>query len=242
MVALAFTDDGDGTGGVFAVSSASGTVSVYASRFNGTNASRTFALVGSLLGNGTVAFNTDLTGAYLGVAISDNGTHSVPIAFRVTNGDSPLQGQLLNAVREYILSLSLPGVSDDPDHHVISKLPYRSNTDLTIDATTDTCVWYFPKTEQYSTADTFHNRVVYPIQVLLVRKIGTQTHKGLFSMLMDRQLIGQSMAWRPFEDAPCFYDVEIQPGEPYNAQHWAAGVDVSSIIVRAITEQPSGVF
>lgn len=239
---ITFVDNKDGSGGVFSVTGNAGLATIRASLFLGTNASRAFAIVGTISGNGSVAFSPADVGPYVGVAINDVGDVAPPIVFRVSDQTEALQVQLLKAVREYILSLALPGVSTNPDHHVISKLPYRSNTDLTIDTTTDTCVWYFPKTESYQTADTTHDKVIYPVQVLLVRKIGSQTHKGLYSMLMDRQLIGQSTSRVPFADAPCFYDVEFLPGEPYNPQHWAAGVDVSSVVVRGITEQVSGIF
>ena len=239
---LTITNNGDGTGGVINVSANVGTATIYISRFTGDLASLPFASIGTVSGNGSLAYATTNMGPHFAIGVNGS-TISNPVSFRLTDATNyNPQYQLMEAVRDYMIGLALPSVSTNPDHHVLSKLPYRSNQDLAIDSVTDTCVWYFPKSEVYTNADTERNTIAYPVQVLLVRQIGSQTHKGLYDMLATRWIMGGSMSQRPFAGYCGFYNAELLPGEPYNPEHWKNGYDVSSVVIRGFTEQESGVF
>lgn len=239
---LKATDNGDNTGARLEVTGNSGTASIYVSRFAGTNASRAFTLAGTIVGDGYLD-SAIATGPYVGLAVNATPELSEPIFFRVTNGAESLHWRIMEAVREYILSLALPAVSVDPDDHVLVKLPYRASTELNIENSLDTCVYYFPKPETYDGANNEDDTVSYLVQILLIRKAAAGSLvKGLRDMLMDRQLIGQSMSLSPLEDACEVHTVHIQPGAVIMPEHWAKNYDCSSIVLKCVTEQPAGIL
>jgi hypothetical protein len=239
---LTAVDHGDNTGATLSVTSNSGTASVYVSRFMGTNASRAFVLGGTIVGNSNLVLPSLIPGPYVAAAVNAVPQISAPIFFRVTSEVEALHFRILEAVREYILSLALPSVSTDPDDHVVVKLPYRPEKELSIDTNTDCCAYYFPKAETYTGANNEDDTVSYSVQVLLARKIGSKLFQGLQTMLKDRQLIGQSMSRVPLQDVCEVHTVEIQPGAIYMPEHWQNSVDASSIVLKCTTELPAGIF
>lgn len=238
---ISFADHGDGTGATVTVTGNAGTASIYVSRFAGSNASRAFVLAGSVVGNGDLVLSSLVAGPYVGVATNTTPALSEPVFFRVSDGTQAMHMRVLEAVREYVLSLALPSVSVNPDDHAIVKLPYRMGTELSIDLNSDCCIYYFPKAETYTPANNEDDTVAYSVQVLLARRTG-KLFDGLETMLKERQLLAQSMSRVPLQDLCEIYSVEIQPGAIYMPEHWSNSVDCSTIVLRCMTEQASGIF
>lgn len=239
---LTAVDHGDDTGATLSVTSNGGTASIYVSRFAGTNATRSFVLGGTIVGDDDLVLPLLVPGPYVAVAVNAVPELSAPIFFRVTSEVEALHFRILEAVREYIMSLALPSVSTDPDDHVVVKLPYRPEKELSIELNTDCQVFYFPKAETYTGANNEDDTISYSVQVLLARKIGRKIIQGLESMLKDRQLIGQSMSRVPLQDVCEVHTVEVQPGAIYMPEHWQNSVDASSIVLKCTTELPAGIF
>lgn len=239
---LTASDHGDGTGATLSVSSNSGTASVYVSRFLGSNASRSFVLGGTVAGDGDLELADLENGPYVAVASNAVPEISPPIFFRVTDGTEALHYRCLEAVREYVMSLSLPKVSVDGDDHLIVKLPYRPDLELNVESSTDCCVMYFPKPETYAPASNEDDTVAYLVQVLLIRKLGQRLVEGLPSMLKTRELMGQSMSICPLPDLDEIHTVEVQPGAIFLPEHWKNKYDCSTVVFRCLTEQPSGIL
>lgn len=231
-----------GTDVAFTVSSNPGTATVKVSRFLGTNESRSFTDVATIVGDGSSTVSGMTAGAYLAVAVSGS-TISEPITFYARNESDALHWRCLEAVREYILSLGLKHVSANPDDHVIVKLPYNPDMELALDRDlTDHCVMYFPKTEDVNDANNEFNSVDYGVQVLLVRKIGKKLTVGLKSLLMVREHLVESLTISPFPDLPEIHTVRVVPGQPLLPEQWRNSYDCSTVVFRCLTEQPAGLL
>jgi hypothetical protein len=241
-VILQAIDFADGSGGELQLSGNTGTAQVFVSRFIGTNASRQFTLAGELTGDGTLTLADAELGPYLAVAV--NGSQLAgPIAFRLSDGAAPMHYRCLEAVREYVMSLSLSSVSANPDDHVICKLPYRPDMELNIPKEVGDCkVMYFPRTESRTPADNERDTVTYTVQVLLVRKLGHRLFMGLPELLANRQRINESMSWEGLPDLPEIYAVSVEPGAIVLPEQWKLSYDCSTLVFRCMTEQPSGIL
>jgi hypothetical protein len=238
---LTAVDNGDDTGGLISLTDNVGTASVFVSRFTGTNASRAFVLAGTILNNGTLNLPALETGPYLAVAV--NGAEiASPLGFRITDGSKALHYRMMEAVREYVMSLALPNVSEDPERHVLCKLPYRPDLELEVDAHHEVAIMYFPKPETYTPASNMEDQVAYSVQVLLVRNLGQNNFKGLADLLKDRQLLGQSLSVCPLPDLEEIHTVQVQPGVVVLPEHWSKKYDCSTIVFRGLSEQPAGIF
>lgn len=238
---LTAVDNGDNTGGSLSLTGNAGTASIYTSRFTGTNASREFSLAGTIEDNGSLSLPSLVTGPYFAVAVNGSSI-AAPLGFRITDGADALHYRMMEAVREYVMSLALPNVSSDPDRHALVKLPYRPDLELDVDEHHEMAVMYFPKPETYSPANNQEDEVAYSVQVLLVRNVGQSTFRGLSDLLMDRQLLGQSLSVCPLPDLEEIHTVQVQPGAVVLPEHWVKKYDCSTMVFRGLTEQPSGIF
>lgn len=237
---LTASDNEDGTGAVLTLAGGSGTVSIYTSRFMGTNDSRAFVLSGTIEDAGDLSLELD-TGPYLALAVGAAEV-SAPITFRVSDGVDALHWRCMEAVREYVLGLALPSVSTDPDDHVLCKVPYRPDMTLSIRENTDCSVMYFPRAETVRDADNERNSIDYGVQVLLIRKIGQKLVAGLQTMLLQRQRITESMSLSPLPDLEEIHTVRVEPGAVFMPEQWKLSYDCSTVVLRCLTEQPAGIF
>lgn len=244
MVALAVSDNGDGSGGVITVSGNNPVdASIYTSYFAGSIAQRSWNLLGVVNGDGPIALPTTDMGGYTALAIAADGNLATPVNFRLTDGTDPLHWQIMQSVREYVMGLSLPSVSADPDNHAVVKLPYRPDEELNLETELrETCVFYFPVAETYRAHTNEDDTVVYGVNVLFIRKLEKRLFEGLKEMLSDRQLFGQSMSACPIPDVEEVHTVEITPGSVYLPEHWKNSFDCSNMVFRCFSEQPNGVY
>lgn len=238
---LAAVDNGDNTGGSVSLTDNIGTASIFLSRFAGTNASRAFVLAGTIDGIGTLDLPDLETGPYFAVAVNGSSV-APPLGFRITDGTDALHFRMMQAVREYVMSLALPNVASDPDRHVLCKLPYRPDLELDVDEHHEVAVMYFPKPETYTPANNQEDQVAYSVQVLLVRNVGQSNFRGLSDLLMDRQLLGQSLSICPLPDLEAIHTVQVQPGAIVLPEHWVKKYDCSTMVFRGLTEQSAGIF
>lgn len=244
----------DRDGGVISLlgSGFTGQAQVFISRFAGTNDGRPWELLTSipagfptLIGYGT---EESQMGGHIAYAFA-NGEASLPVTFRVDRPGDPLHYKCMVAVREYILSLVVPGISTAPEDHVILKMPYRPNLELDIDRPfndrdpiRDHCVLYFPLAEQVDDADNDYNKVTYGVQVLLVRRLGKKLTVGLKSLLRARELLVEGLSISPLPDLPEIHTVRVEPGQIIVPEQWKLSYDCSTVVFRCLTEQPAGLL
>ena len=241
MAVISVSDNGDGTGAVVSLAANTGVAKIYASAFLGSNASRMAVEIGEIDGNGTLDFAGGL-GPHLIAGVNDAGLIA-PIHCRITDVGEDIHWQCLNGVREFVLSLDLPGVMSDPDSHYVVKLPYNPDEELAIDnGDREYGVFYFPKPEQYTTANNMEESASYFVQVLLIRKAGRKNSDGLEQLLSIRQKMALSFAHCPLPDVEAVHSVYIQPGSIILPDRWLKSYDCSSLVFRCVSEQPSGIL
>ncbi len=243
MAVVTFTDNGDGTGGVFTVDGigVSSINTVQVSRFHGSNASREFVPAGNRTGDGTIPYAGDL-GAYIAIATSVDGSTmdvSPPICFRITDGTLSLYERVLVAVREFVMSLALPGIPTDPDKHVIAKMGAKLKQ---VWDTGSEGVYYIPTAEQISGADNAFATVSFPVNVVFMIKSGHNMFKGLSDLLIAREDANLSMSDSPLPDLPEIHTVNAIPGVVTDPAGWAQGMDVSVLQFVCIGEQIDGLL
>lgn len=242
MANIAFTDNGDGTGGIFAITGSSGgTNTLWVSMFQGSN-NAPFVNAGSRVGDGSIAFATD-AGPGIAFVITDNsGTLSVsdPKRFRVTSGASSLHMRCAIAIREWILSMNIPGVPTEPELHTITKVGARLETILAErDPIGTSCVYYIPVIETHTPADNVFNSVRYPVQVILLIESGQNLHAGLEDILHYRELM--HLGIEQLNDVPEVHDTIIQPGAIVDPGRWVQNYDASILTVICESEQRRGI-
>lgn len=243
MAIVTFQDNEDGSGGIFTVegTGVSANNTVHVSRFHGSNTSRNFVVIGSRTGNGPINYAGEL-GAYIAIVVSVDGpvvSVSNPICFRMTDGTLSLYERVLEAVREYMMSLALPGVPTDPDQHVIAKMGAKLKALL---ANGNEGVYYLPTAEQISGADNSFASVSFPVNVIFVLKAGHRMRTGLSELLLAREDANLSLSDVPLPDLPEIHTVNAVPGVITDPENWAQGMDVSVLQFIAVGEQTDGLL
>lgn len=242
MVELTFTDKQDGTGGLFTISGTTGSAqnTLLMSRYHGSETQREFAVVGSRTGNGTVTFNGP-AGCYMAHVASTNGTVldlSTPKIVRVTDGAMSLYERVLEATREYVLSLGLVGVSPDPDWHIIAKTGAKLNEAL---KGSNEAVYYLPTKEEIDGRDNLYMSVMFPVEVVIYSKTAATLYRGLPDLLRAREELLNSFRSIPFDAVPEIHTVDVEPGMVVDPHSWGSGMEVSSMRFLCRSEQ-SGIF
>lgn len=244
-MSLAFTDNRNGTGGTFAISGGGPTAihTIYVSRFHGSNASRVFAPAGNRTGNGNVAFNGE-NGAYIAhVVTNTNGilAFDTPICFQITDGTDSLYWRFVAGIREYILSLALPGVADNPDLHFISKV--GADLERILQGVNQECVYYIPTGESYAGSDNSYDSVSFPVNVIFITKGGQQNmQSGLRNILLARETVNTAIPAVPVPDVEEIHSIDVQPGPVIEPGRWAQGFDVSVLRLIGKSEQTDGIL
>lgn len=242
MAVITFTDFKTGLGGLVSViGSAGATNTLWLSRFHGTNASRTFAIQGTRLGDGTIPLSAPM-GCYFAHLASVSGTTlslSAPIAFRVTNGSISLFEKVVVGIREHILSLALPGIATDPAKHIVCKMGAKLQELL---RTGNQCVYYIPVSESFSGADNAYLTVALSVNVIFITKTGHSLSEGLSEILLAREDANLSFAASPLVDVPEVYSIDCKPGVVTDPGQWSQGFDVSVLQFIAYSEQIDGIL
>ena len=244
-MSLTFADNRNGTGGTFAIGGGSPTAihTIYVSRFHGSNASRVFASAGGRTGNGTVAFNGE-DGAYIAHVVTNNSgilSFGTPICFQITDGTDSLYWRFIAGIRDFILSLALPGVATDPDKHFISKI--GADLQRVLQGVKTSCVYYIPTGESYSGSDNSFDSVSLPVNVIFITEGGQQNlQSGLRSILLSRETVNTAIPAVPVPDVEEIHSIDVQPGPVIEPGQWAQGYDVSVLRLIGKSEQTDGIL
>ncbi|WP_417744842.1 hypothetical protein [Rosistilla oblonga] len=194
-----------------------------------------FTSQGTVDGVGSVTVTLD-AGPYYASVLND-GTFYGPVPFRVTDGDSGHHWQVAEAVRRFVLSLNLPGMTADPDLHRIHKLPLRSMVELS-NAAKDGIegVHYWPIAETVGAGDNNRSDVGYPVQIAWV-KSNLRRLSVNSEWLIARERLRNSMGVCPLPDAPFVHSVEVRPMTLYSDEAFDLSVDLQSLIFVGRTEE-----
>lgn len=243
-ITVTYADDNDGTGGVLTIAgSVSGsTNSVYVSEYTGGNVSRAFRLLGTRSGDGTINYVVAQSGAFL-VSVVNNAasviTFSVPQVFRAGDGEPSLHMQVCIALREMILDMALPGVSADPDSHLICKIGAKIQDVIDTDGK---CVFYIPTQEGISYLDNTYDSMELPVNIVVTKAAGFDLVIGLADALKARELTHQLFGAVPIPDMPNIHTVDYRPGVINDASQWLQKYDVNVFTLVALTEVAGGIF
>lgn len=245
MATLTFVDNANNTGGTLTVAGSGGaTNSIYTSRYLGTSAQRAFVLSGTMVGDGSIAFAAT-AGPFVGFVVSDNAgliTVSTPIGFRVSDGSLALHKRCAVAIRDFVLSLAIPGLTTDPNLHVVTKVGASLEKVLNDGVPIGTqCVYYIPVLENYTLADNQFDSVRYPVLVVLLTESGQSLVSGLDDTLLYRELIHRGMSACNLLDVPEVHSVVLQPGAIVDPGRWVQNYDASVTTFICQSEQHSGI-
>ena len=168
MANLTITDQKDGTGAQIQLQNISGGIGVVVvAKYNADVANNPFETVYS--GPATDYVQPFETGSYVAIAL-DSGFPSPPVSFRVTDGTKGTHFECLEAVRQYVLGLSLETYPSDTRKHKIHKRPSNSIQELR-DAVGDD-VWgchYWMREETRQPNHNVDEIVTYPIELVMIR-------------------------------------------------------------------------
>jgi hypothetical protein len=243
---ITFADNKNGTGGTFTISGGDPAAihTIYVSRFHGSNASRVFAPAGSRTGNGAVAFNGE-NGAYIAHQVTNNAgllSFGTPVCFQITDGTDSLYWRFVAGIREFILSLALPGVATDPDQHFISKIGSDLERILQNGVNSE-CVYYIPTGEKYAGSDNAYDSVSLPVNVIFITKGGHQNLQGeLRNLMLTRETVNTAIPAVPVPDVGEIHSVDVEPGPIIEPGRWAQGYDVSVVRLIGHSEQTDGIL
>jgi hypothetical protein len=228
------TDRGDGLGVNVAVTGLSGTGTLYVSGFAANLANRSFDSVRTFNANGTYTVSLQ-NGPYFAV-YTDGAGINTPVSFRVTSGDTGLHERCLQAIREFVIGSSLPGMPTDPNKHKTHKRPIRTISEFGKPLSGG--VHYWKEQEQRSQSDNVRDRVVYPIvMVYLAANDGDNQSDANWTLL--REIIGRSFPRCPLSDIDEVHTVRVVPGTLYGTFESAANIDVQMVRFDCITEEIS---
>lgn len=235
---ISFSDNADGTGGVVTVSgTASSAVNkLYVSQFTGSNRSRTFELAGTRVGDGTiaVALTTGPFIASLASATDVDVEFTDPLIFRVTDGELPLHERVCEAIREFMLSLALPGWPTDPELHQYVKIGAKLSELIN---GKNSIVLYVPGQETIESASNSDSTFSYPVDVMLHIKSGNTVKANIRDIMRSREISSLSIKAEPLPDVPEIHTVNVQPNILIDPAKWALNYDVSVLTFIALTER-----
>jgi hypothetical protein len=164
-----------------------------------------------------------------------------PICFQITDGTDSLYWRFIAGVREFVLSLALPGVAVDPDKHFISKI--GADLQRVLQGVNTSCVYYIPTGESYSGSDNSFDSVSLPVNVIFITESGHQNlQSGLRNMLLARETVNTAVPAVPVPDVEEIHTVDIQPGPVIEPGQWAQGYDVSVLRLIGKSEQTDGIL
>ena len=226
------TDKADGTG--ISVTTAGHTTSILrVARFGGSVAQAAWSTVATLSGNVSNQSVSLSEGAYFAIWQLD-GVYQEPLGFRVTDGTVGVHEACLREIREFILSLSLPGYPTDATKHKRHKRPIRTMQEF---GEPPFGVHYWKLPEAVRIADSHRVEVTYPIQIVLIAPGISNISSGDWTR--SRQIIVQAFPRCPLMSLPEIHTVEISPGEVYAAVDSTQKYDLQSIVFNCKTEMLS---
>lgn len=238
---LTYADFGNGTGGTVTVAGAAtgATVALRTSRFAGTVADTSFVASGSRVGNGTIALQMEV-GGFVAIATATAGSSvdvSQPYFFRSSNGSLALHERILDAIRELVISMALPGLPTLPSLHVKAKIGAKLEQ---IIEQNPSCVYYLVDRETYRPIDNSYDSVTYPVRVVFNRRDEQTLYSGLSDLLKARMLLHSRLGKCPLAGVGEVHTVRINPGVVIDPSKWLLNYDASVLTFEAVAEQPAG--
>jgi len=235
---LTVVDNEDGTGAVATIagSTAGSTNTVYTAPWP----AATFTSQGSRSSDGTVALSITTTGPYWGYVLSsiDGFTKaSGLIAFRVTDGGESIFYRCLEAARDQIRGLSLPGITSEKI--VWQKLPFNMGK-LTEG------IFVTPQPETNPGGSNIGEDIGYAVMVTMIKSSNHALATGFSTVSRWREKIRQCFAYQNRVGAPLpgvseVYYTRFEAGTVI----WPAGFqqqyDVGSLVIRCFAREPAAI-
>lgn len=243
-LALALTDNGNGTGLVATVSGSSpgSTNQLFAARHYGGVLSASWSSLGTRTGDGTIAGSITTMGdywLYLVSTLAPAVNVTAVRAFRVTNGQNDSQFlRILQGVVSRLQSLSLAGVS--PSDIVWQKIPWKRGDVVP-------GIFVSPTKENGDGGSNQTDRIGYGVQVTSVRAGNNKLTDNLDVELAWRQMQRRAFQVTPYADAgtilgvPGCYEIEVEPGPVIDYGSFTNGLDVNAFVLRVYCEEPRGI-
>lgn len=243
-MALAFTitDNGDGTGGVCAVTgSGGGTNSLYYASFDGSHGSYSWTLVGSRSGDGNITIASPSPvplGYYLWQVINVTaGVTTVgPVVLgNLTDATTAVHYRILEAVRVGVNACALSGIPSAQVHRVW--LPRVLEGLVTYPA-----VLICPAGAETDVSQLVgRDDVGYPVLVALVDKQQADNAANMPRNLLWRQKVARYFRWQRLAGVTeVQLPTQIIPDQVVIPEAFAKNLFMSAILFRFISREPRG--
>ena len=219
---ISVSDNKDGT--VDVTSDAAADIQFYASNFTGEIPDTSWTLYGVVPAGGTLVA-TIPAGPYFGIGKYSDQT-SQPVGFRSSDTSIGIHDRCVDAIRAYIMSLSLPGIPTDPAKHVICKKPIRQQKEL---GRNPQGVYYWKNPEQQRATYNTISDFTFPVQVLVIDGNGGDNSLDT-DWSLSREIASRSLQGCPLAgDVDEIHSVDVRHMVIY-AENETSSLDVGSII------------
>ena len=245
MAELYYIDAATGAGGFALIqgSAPGDTHTVWVSRYAGGIRNDLYQNAGTQAGDGQLPITLG-PGPYHGFLQTINGgvqSFSAPIGFRVQDGMQAIHFRLALALKDFVLGLSIPGVPDSEDMHVVAKVGAKLEAVMReANANQKEAVYYIPVSESYTPHDNGFDSVQYPVVVILISKSGQRLYDGLQEILRWRQLMHANMGRCAQLGMPEIHSMDIRPGAVVDPNRWLENYDASVLTIIGNSERPHG--
>lgn len=244
-LALALTDNGNGTGLVATVSGSAGgsTNQLFAARHYDGVLSAAWSSLGTRTGDGTIAGSITTMGDYWLYLVSTLGaavTITPVRAFRVTNGpNDSVFLRILEGVVSRLQSLSLAGISSAEIKY--QKIPWKRGS-------ASPGIFVSPTKESYDAKYNQANEIGYGVQVTTVMTGNNDLTANLDVQLAWRQAQRKGFEVTPYANGgtilmgvPECYEILHEPGPVIDYGSFVNQLDVNAFVLRVFCEEPRGI-
>jgi len=230
---LAVIDNEDGTATATVGGSTSGTNTLYVARWRAGLIGVAWASAGTRTGDGTITATLS-PGLYWGYVANAGGSARV-VGFRVTDGESPLYQQILDAVADKVGALSLSGLVSS--EVFVRKLPWNKNS-------VEPGIHITPTRETIEQVVTSHDDFGYGVQVTIVQPSNQNLTKNLETELDWRRSLIQAFqpthVQLPLPGVGEVFDVRVEPGPVIDPSTFLLQHDVQAVLLRFFTREVRG--
>lgn len=232
MLTLTVVDNKDGTA-TFTATGVTSAAVLRVSGFAGEMPAMAFSDSHTFAADGSQTLTLSV-GPYFGY-LTEGSEVSDMAAFRVSDTSIGIHDRCLYAIKDYMLSLSLPGIPTEVERHKVLKKPIRATSEL---GRNPTGIYYWKNPEQQRLVYNTYSDFVFPVQVLVIQPNGGDNTLST-SWSLAREIASRSFAGCPLQgDVGEVHSVDVRHMAIY-ADSDSSSLDVGSLVFDCKSQIPN---